>query len=494
MFVRMTDVTSKRDNTTYNCVGFGETFYLYQKAPVKKNGKTYKVARTATHKKVPVKRNKLMQANDNSVSVDISKNSPNLYIKVWSKVENNEYAKSPEHYIGIQRSVDPNVIAAGADDAGNAYLIMPDYGFNLTEALKIKLSPEQRIQIISSLLEQVAILEKKGIFHRNLTPENIHLKYDEISGNYTVKLTGFGNATLRSDTKYRGGNAIFYSAPDEKISHASDRYSLGPIIALILGCNAAHMLDQRNKAKNIYSKLSPKAQHEYKVNQLPGYDFVSLPKDWDDKKPGLRDEFWKLLSDLTNRVPDKRPLLEYTALFFKKVANAMQQESGKGFLVSVGEGVSKLIGVADDAFEGFDSYMTDRPSRYTDRPQPKTLREQTKAELMQSTGYLIRSMGSLRHKFEGTNSTGIMEVFNRFDEANITVDAIVETMQRVGAEKKEPLSCWRSLFCCFFRPRNENIDALYQDFDKLNDCDTREKKVEVLQSIELKMRKRTFVS
>ena len=128
----------------------------------------------------------------------------------------------------------PNIVTvfeAGQDD-GVVFIAM-EYlqGKNLAEVLETQsLSFEEKVRILSKVLEALHHAHDLDVVHRDIKPSNIHLQADG-----TIKLMDFGLArVLVADTLTASGNVLgtpHYASPEQLKGEAVDRrtdiYSTG---------------------------------------------------------------------------------------------------------------------------------------------------------------------------------------------------------------------------------------------------------------------------
>lgn len=427
-----------------------DEIYVCSQDPIKPNGKTHNV--------------KYIQRLSGAEDVK------NRVIKLWPR----NGKKQPGHAIEYETRFSGTSVISGSNE-NNTWMVTNYHGSNLKSFLKVNsglISVEARIQIINALLAKVAEFEQAGIFHRNLKPENIFVKLNDSNKRYEVNITGFDLATPNTDTKNHGGNSVDYSAPDDTISHASDRYSLGPIIAEILGCSSVHMLQQRTAESRRYERLSSEEQQKYKASQLPGYDFSSLPSKDYPEKSSIRQDLFRVLNAVTHKQPEQRSPLNYLQAFFRNISYAFRKEESKDFFEKGMDITSNFVNKADYTLEVVDNVFMGSKIKAKDRPILNNPLEQnffdlTEQQMRQSPEYLLHLIGTHRHKFAGTNSTGILEFFSMYDKPCSAEDKM-QAMLRIGLEKENP-GCLTSLFAClFYKPRNSNIGGLYAQFANLN--------------------------
>ena len=128
----------------------------------------------------------------------------------------------------------PNIVTVfeAGQDNGVVYIAM-EYlqGKNLAEVLETRsLSFEEKIRILSKVLEALHHAHDLNVVHRDIKPSNIHLQSDG-----TIKLMDFGLArVLVADTLTASGNVLgtpHYASPEQLRGEAVDRrtdiYSTG---------------------------------------------------------------------------------------------------------------------------------------------------------------------------------------------------------------------------------------------------------------------------
>jgi serine/threonine protein kinase len=128
----------------------------------------------------------------------------------------------------------PNIVTVfEAGQIDGVVFIAMEYlqGKNLADVLDAKsLSFEEKIRILSRVLEALNHAHAQGVVHRDIKPSNVHLQSDG-----TVKLMDFGLArVLVADTLTASGNVLgtpHYASPEqlkgESIDGRSDIYSTG---------------------------------------------------------------------------------------------------------------------------------------------------------------------------------------------------------------------------------------------------------------------------
>ena len=128
----------------------------------------------------------------------------------------------------------PNIVTVfeAGQDNGVVYIAM-EYlqGKNLAEVLETRsLSFEEKIRILSKVLEALHHAHDLNVVHRDIKPSNIHLQSDG-----TIKLMDFGLArVLVADTLTASGNVLgtpHYASPEqlkgESVDRRTDIYSTG---------------------------------------------------------------------------------------------------------------------------------------------------------------------------------------------------------------------------------------------------------------------------
>lgn len=468
----------------YNFIQANGMLYYYEKAPLRHNRKTHRVRFTQTFSG-GVRSN---QTFSNPQKAD------NLVVKFWP----NNSAKKAENAIKYEQRFGQ----VEATDQ-HSYMITSDYGMNIRDFFRnnFTLSMEKRIEIIQALLAKLNELEQAGILHRNLKAENIFVRLGTDFLSHEVNITGFEFATPHSDTKVHGENSIGYASPDKKITHASDRFVLGPIIGIILGCHPDYMLRSRREIEKGYDRLSPDDKDKFDVSTLPAYDFSSLPTNLFPENSKIRRDLLKLLNQQIHEEPEMRHSLNFLNHFFSLIKQSLLQEANKSLFRKGAEITGNLLNNVDHAFERGINYMDGSKVQATSRPIVKDpldydFLSETEKQMRQSPEYLMDLIGQHRKKFEGTRSTGILEFFEVFDRPS-SFNERLQTMGRIGEEKQNP-GCWTGLmFCLFYTPRNLNIDDLYQDYALLrglNIRDNRKTIIDTLSRIEQKMARRVFVN
>ncbi len=134
------------------------------------------------------------------------------------------------------------------DDSGYAYLVMEFIdGLNLQEVIKVLGRPGLGLvlEISRQSLEALAYLHRKGIVHRDVSPDNLLVTRDD-EGALRVKLIDLGIAKVRGgdDNLTSAGTflgKVRYSSPEHfktqdgtEVSAASDLYSFGVVLYELL--------------------------------------------------------------------------------------------------------------------------------------------------------------------------------------------------------------------------------------------------------------------
>ena len=192
------------------------------------------------------------------------------------------------------RLAHPNVVNVfdQGEDGETAYIVM-EYlpGITLRELLKdyTRLTPEQALDIMDSVLAGLAAAHRAGIVHRDLKPENVMLADDG-----RIKLADFGLARAASANTATGQallGTIAYLSP-ELVSRGtadarSDIYALGI------------MLYEMLTGVQPYTGDAPmQIAYQHANNTVP------LPS---EKIPGLPSGFDELVRWSTERDPEQRP-------------------------------------------------------------------------------------------------------------------------------------------------------------------------------------------
>jgi serine/threonine protein kinase len=130
------------------------------------------------------------------------------------------------------------------DDSGYAYLVMEFIdGLNLQEVVKVVEKPGLGLvlEIARQSLEALGYLHRKGIIHRDVSPDNLLVTRDD-EGALLVKLIDLGIAKVRGGDDSLTSEGTFigkvrYSSPEHfktkegsSISAASDLYSFGVVL------------------------------------------------------------------------------------------------------------------------------------------------------------------------------------------------------------------------------------------------------------------------
>ena len=130
------------------------------------------------------------------------------------------------------------------DESGYAYLVMEFIdGLNLQEVVKVLEKPGLGLvlEIARQSLEALGYLHRKGIIHRDVSPDNLLVTRDE-EGDLLVKLIDLGIAKVRGGEDSLTSEGTFlgkvrYSSPEHfrtkegsGVSAASDLYSFGVVL------------------------------------------------------------------------------------------------------------------------------------------------------------------------------------------------------------------------------------------------------------------------
>lgn len=388
-----------------------------------------------------------------------------------------------------------------AFDETHSYIVMENYGLNLLDFIRSSpVSMSERFQIILALLNEVQFLEQQNIYHRDLKLENICInrKFDELNQKefYVIHIIDFGYACFAKPGKDKKGGekgTFVYFPPDEKIDFASDRYALGPIIAVLLGCNLISLFRERLAAHLAYERLSKQERAQYNMNTLPGYDFNALPRKLYPENSKLRQNLLHVLSTLVDPSPRMRYGVVYLLRFFQEVYKASLEEENKGSLdlviesaSAVKNGVARVFEWMDDGLEKWDNMMCgngkwknrSRKNKPEEKAADKTANPfyqtdycaLTEETLKGSPEYYFQNLARYRDKFKGTNSDGIIRIFDEMEAAGDFEDKIEKTSAIARAKQTPPLIS----FGCFAntrRPRHLNIDVLYGKFAQLQPGD-----------------------
>ena len=128
-----------------------------------------------------------------------------------------------------------NVYGTGEDQEGRYIIEELVEGRTLRELLdeKIRLEPARVIEMATQICDLLGHAHRKGIFHRDLRPENIFLV-----GRDQVKVSDFGLKARMSDPASREGRSVCYVSPEalrlERVDERSDIYALGVVLYEVL--------------------------------------------------------------------------------------------------------------------------------------------------------------------------------------------------------------------------------------------------------------------
>lgn len=496
----------------YNCLRTGiDQYHLFETKPIKVKDNIYKV--------------KYIRKNWKNIdSQRYVQEEPNkdLLVKVVPLKNLNMRDFHNELHLQRKFSLNPSSVLAAYDDE-NAYIVGEDFDSSLRNFLDSnkELKLEDRIEIVLGLLNEVLLLEQQGILHRDLKPENICVKYNEVTKAWQVRIIDFGLATPVSQTEIWGGT-LTYLPPDKKISHASDRFSIGPIIAEMIGCNPHQLLKERLKAAREFDKLSKIEKQLYNFSELPAYNMNSLSVELFPLGSNMRNSHIQLLENLVSPEPQTRYSIEYLLHFFLQVNSALKEinikESNKSIIEvtadNLGEFSKKVSSKLDNVKDFFLGSKKETKSQKSvlststtstvvndecyplDRDfhalaaracQPST---EPVTKIRSSEYLLLQSLLRHKEKFKKSTSTGIKEVFKKIEEGD-SVKETLNVMENVGDTKTAAPSFFTSCISCFFTPRNNNMDAVYHDFARLNKRG--ENNLKILQEIDRKMSRNTFV-
>ncbi len=109
--------------------------------------------------------------------------------------------------------------------------------------IKNSISPEQAALYLQEILTTLIAVHKKGLLHRDISPDNIFLLKNELVGDPTmkvhrVKLIDFGSARVTSQNEKTGFMKGVYTAPEvlthDKEGAYTDLYSLGCVLYFML--------------------------------------------------------------------------------------------------------------------------------------------------------------------------------------------------------------------------------------------------------------------
>ncbi len=132
----------------------------------------------------------------------------------------------------------PNIVTIyeAGEDQGRHFIAM-EYleGQSLRNILEIEgqISVDRAIEIISQVCDGLAYAHSKGVIHRDIKPDNIHILPSGL-----VKITDFGIARLMEEPSLTANGQVFgtpsYMSPEQiagrQLDHRTDIFSLGIVI------------------------------------------------------------------------------------------------------------------------------------------------------------------------------------------------------------------------------------------------------------------------
>jgi serine/threonine protein kinase len=374
---------------------------------------------------------------------------------------------------------------------GNDRLIIftENCGISLDQA-KTSKDFDEALSIAVGIINEVLLLQKHSMVHRDLKPENF---CRDSNKDNRITLIDFGYAFRKSDeiTLNDRGTA-FYMPPDEEVTSAFDRFPLGPILAKVFNC--PHFSPEKMKALGQYN--ARKIDHRTFI-KIP-YDFTYIFTNYKGLDPQLVKDTKRLLNELTDPDPKKRPPIEFVMKFFLKIRERRrayaeflkQLEELENNSTSITTSFMSLFNSEDSIKQkekllqwhkikeqGGASHYELISKMYYDctvkfeNPFPD-LRQESNQEFLKlstpsrrDTLLLTLHNNMLRSKFNNSNSAGYVEIIKILQSTTDTPDQKISQLKRLGVQKTED-TFWNNSYCrsgMFFGPgRHKNMHEIYK--------------------------------
>ena len=278
---------------------------------------------TITAKKLltPVEKNTPTQqvkneANLSKKRIPEAKNLRNTAKKSLTSAEKETFIQSVENesklFNEIYSSTPSNIALASSHSNEfmiKSYLFMPKLGeMNIHKLNFRNLTYGEKLNLILALIEATKSFHEKNILHGDIKPHNfVYCRKDN-----KIHLIDFGFANKINPAEniklYRG--TLYYMAPDDFSSYASDLYSLGGCIAEIMGGRKVFTKKKAAGSNNLM-KSSP-----YYLNEIESYCFTPTLQD----KKNIAD-IKSIIEKMTNVDPNNRGTIQEIHNSFKKLQN-----------------------------------------------------------------------------------------------------------------------------------------------------------------------------
>jgi serine/threonine protein kinase len=157
---------------------------------------------------------------------------------------------------------------------GNCIIMEYVYGFTLTDWLKLNPSHEERLRVLTQLLDATAHIHSHQIIHRDLKPKNILITRN----GHHVKVIDFGLSDSESYAFFKQpAGTLKYMAPEQKdpsvqLDQRADIYALGIIIkeifpnkfqAIIKRCCQERREDRFHSASEVLTEIQKRSQSKF---------------------------------------------------------------------------------------------------------------------------------------------------------------------------------------------------------------------------------------
>lgn len=205
-------------------------------------------------------------------------------------------------------------------------IVMDNCGDSLEKKLPFPsgISFTERVVFAKGIINEMLRLKQKGVVHCDLKPENICYKQLK-AGVLQFFFIDFGLAISADSGKASNAGSILYLAPEvfeskeKNRAFSSDLYALAAILGRVFDASDIFKL---KKATYEREKASGSAKREVyqKVSSEP-FDFNGV---CESAEEGFKEDFLRLLKELSAPDPDLRPSLEFVQKFFNHVPYRMR--------------------------------------------------------------------------------------------------------------------------------------------------------------------------